>query len=60
VRTKYKRSDIIVKQPGLLSPTFRDDVISRFQAVAAKLRIRTRESYFGLLGQALCVIATAV
>jgi hypothetical protein len=36
------------------------EVFARFQAVAAKLRSRTRNSQFGLLGQIRYAITTAV
>jgi hypothetical protein len=39
---------------------FRGDFFGRFHAVAAKLRSRTRNSQFGLLGPVLHVTTTAV
>jgi hypothetical protein len=38
----------------------RGDVFACFHAVAAKLRSRTRNSQFGLLGQIICAATTAV
>jgi hypothetical protein len=38
----------------------RGDVFASFHAVATKLRSRTKNSQFGLLGQIFCAAATAV
>jgi hypothetical protein len=55
-----RRGVVMVKQPGCVFAKVRGDVFARFQAVAAKLRSRTRNSQFGLLGQILCATTPAV
>jgi hypothetical protein len=51
-----RRVIVMAMQTGLFSP----NVIARVQAVAAKLRSRTRNSQFGLLGPVLRATTTAV
>jgi hypothetical protein len=54
-----RRGVVMVKQTGLFSPNF-GATSSHVFTVAAKLRSRTRNSEFGLLGQILCATTTAV
>ena len=49
-----RRGVVMVKQPGLFLPKFGAMSSHVFHAVAAKLRSRTWNSQFGLLGQILC------
>jgi hypothetical protein len=55
-----RRGVVMVKQPDLFSPKFGFSVFARFHVFAAKRRSRTRNSQFGLFGQILCAITTAV
>jgi hypothetical protein len=55
-----RRSVVMVKQPGLFSPTFRGDVFARFHAVTTKRRNKTQDSQFGQLEPALCLTAAIV
>jgi len=49
-----RRGVVMLKQPGLFPAKVEGDVFTLFHAVSAKLRSRTRNSQFGLLGQILC------
>jgi hypothetical protein len=53
-------SVVIVKQQGLFTAKVRGEVVARFHAVAAKLRSRTRNSQFDLLGPVFRATTTAV
>jgi hypothetical protein len=55
-----RRSVVVVKEPGFFSPKFGGDIFARFHAIARKLRTRTRNSQFGLLGQVFRAITNAV
>jgi hypothetical protein len=53
----------MVKQPGLFSPKFgatSSPVFTRFHAIAAKRRSRTRNSHFGVLVPVFRATTTAV
>ena len=49
-----RRDVVMVRQPGLFSTKLGGDDFALFHAFSAKLRRRTRNSQFGLLGQILC------
>jgi len=53
VEGSVSRCVVMVNQPGLFSPKFGTMSSHFFHAVSAKLRSRTRNSQFGLLGQIL-------
>jgi hypothetical protein len=55
-----RRGVVVVKQPGFFLAKVRGDIFARFHAIARKLRTRTRNSQFGLLGQVFRAITNAV